>query len=421
MHLRRFVWMGALACGACGGGDAGRDDATAPTTVTPTTPATTGGEVPTTGGEVSTTGGVVTGEATSTGGGPTSATTAGPGETGPDETTGECAAQMLAPETKQVPVDIVVVVDTSDSMANAIAAVEASINVDFAQILTNSMIDYRIVVIGDYPPPEAQLAICIGMPLSGADCQNPPAVPAVTERYKHYDRLTGSGAFLDNILSWYTMPDIHGLAPGGYRDFLRDGARKVILAMTDGTSAAGDTGLGDAFDMSLLMLDPPHFGTPGNRDYVFHTIITMDPNDPPNAPWLAGDPIQGEGGSIQQVSVLTDGWRFPLSQTQDFDVLFQEIAKDVVEQTPIACDFPIPVPDMGLIDPDTVEIDYMPGDGSPLQSYHQVTGPDACEEDAFYIFNGTVFLCPQACAEVQADAMAQLDVRYGCDVGFVPG
>jgi hypothetical protein len=32
-----------------------------------------------------------------------------------------------------------------------------------------------------------------------------------------------------------------------------------------------------------------------------------------------------------------------------------------------------------------------------------------------------VFLCPQACALVQADPDAKLDVRYGCDVGFVPG
>jgi len=424
MMLRRWMGAGALIWGACGGGGGGRDDATSgPTTVDPgtSTASSSGGVVPTSGGEASTSGGVVTtgtAEASSDGTGP--ADTGGSTSTGMSETTGDCAAQMLAPETKSIPVDIVVVVDTSNSMQSAIAAVEASINVDFAAILAASMIDYRIIVLGDYPP-GGQLSICISTPLSGADCADPPAVPAVTEVYKHYDAATGSGAFLDNILAWYAMPDPHGLAPGGYRDFLRDGARKVILAMTDAGSASGDPGLGDAFDMSLLMLDPPFFGTPGDRDYVFHSIVTMDPNNPPNAPWLPPDPIQGEGGSIQQVSILSGGWRFPLSQVQDFDVLFQEIAKGVVEETPIACDFPIPVPDMGVIDPNTVEIDYTPGDGGPLQSFHQVVGPDVCEEDAFYIAGMSVFLCPQACAEVQADAMAQLDVRYGCDVGFIPG
>ena len=33
----------------------------------------------------------------------------------------------------------------------------------------------------------------------------------------------------------------------------------------------------------------------------------------------------------------------------------------------------------------------------------------------------SVVLCPQACAVVQADLAAKLDVRYGCDVGYIPG
>jgi hypothetical protein len=380
-------------------------------------PGTTGG--PTTGGVPTTGGEVSTGDASTTGGG-TKLDVGMQPDLGGDGTTGACAAQMLAPEIEQIGVDVVVVVDTSFSMASAIAAVEASINVDFAAILEASGIDYRIIVLGDYPPGD-QHFICISAPLSGTDCMPPPPVPAVTERYKHYDALTGSGAFLDNILAWYTTPDPHGLAPGGYRDFLRDGTRKVILAMTDGTSASQDPGLGDAFDGSLLLLDPPHFGTPGDRQYVFHAIIGMAPNNPIDMPWLPADPIQGDGGSIQQVSVLTGGWRFPLTEVDYFDVLFQEIAKGVVEETPIACDFPIPVPDMGIIDPNTVEVDYTPGDGGPVQPFHQVVDLAACEDDAFYIANGTVFLCPQTCAEVQADADAQLDVRYGCDVGFNPG
>lgn len=400
---------------SCAGGS-GRDD-------------TSAGTNPSTTVSAGTTGGGTTTDATATAGEPTTGT----GTTGasgmkfdlgvaPDlggGTTGECAAQMLAPETKSIGVDIVVVVDTSFSMQSAIEAVEASINVDFAQILEASAIDYRVIVLGDYPP-GGQLSICISAPLSGTDCVAPPMVPAVTERYKHYDAATGSGAFLDNILAWYTAPDPHGLAPGGYRDFLRPDTRKVFLAMTDGTSASGDVALGDAFDAALLALQPPQFGAPGDRRYVFHTIISMAPNDPPAAPWLPMDPIQGQGGSLQQVSVLSGGWRFPLEQVADFDVLFQEIAKDVVEATPIACDFPIPEPDMGTIDPNTIEIDYTPGGGGPTKPFHQVVDQAACEPDAFYIAGGSVFLCPLACLLVQADAAAKLDVRYGCDVGFDP-
>lgn len=406
----------ALLLAACG--DSGRPQDTAGAVTTTTT-----------AGSTSTATGLTDGSGTTTDDDPTTSVGGTSGlpkldlgvqpDQGDMNTTGECAAQMLEPQVQSIGVDVVVVVDTSNSMQAAIAAVEASINVDFAAILAASNIDYRVIVLGDYPPGE-QLSICISTPLSGADCNQPPAVPAVTERYKHYDAATGSGAFLANILGWYTAPDVHGLAPGGYRDFLREGTRKVILAMTDATSASDTNADGDAFDAALLALQPPHFGSPGAREYVFHSILTMSPNNPPNAPWLPADPIQGEGDSIQHVSIITGGWRFPLSQVQDFDVLFQEIAKDVVETTPIACSFPIPEPPMGTIDPNTIEIDYQIGGIPPAKPFHQVVDLAACEPDAFYIENATVVLCPAACAEIQADPAAKLDVRYGCDVGFDP-
>lgn len=356
-------------------------------------------------------------------------TTAGPGaklDLGaaadmPADTEGqECAAQVLEAEVAFVPIDVLLVVDTSNSMNAAITAVEQSINADFAQIMDDSGLDFRVIVAGDYPPGE-QLDICITMPLSGTDCAPPPAVPANTARYFHYDAITGSGAFLDNIIAWFSAPDPHGLAPGGYSDWLRPDANKIVLAMTDGTSASGGTGNGDAFDAQLLALQPALFGTPGDRRYVFHTIVSMPTNNPATAPWLPADPIAGQGGSIQQVSVLSGGWRFPLSQAADFDVVFQQIAQGVVEATPVACSFPIPEPPDGeTIDPDTIEIDYLPGGLGPAETFMQVVGPAACADDAFFIDSDIVMLCPEACAVVQADLQARLDVRYGCDVGFEP-
>ncbi len=332
----------------------------------------------------------------------------------------ECVADVVEAQVELVPIDVVLVVDTSNSMAAAIASVESSINNDFAAILGASGIDYRVVVLGDYPP-GGQLSICISAPLSGTNCNPPPPIPAVTPQYQHYDMATGSGAFLDNILAWYGTPDVHGLAPNGFQDLLRPDSIKILLAMTDGTSASGDTTLGDAFDQSLLSLVPPLFGTPGDRQYVFHSIITMPVNNPATDPWLPTDPIAGQGGSIQQVSVLSGGWRFPLSEAANFDVVFQQIAQGVVATTPVACNFPIPdAPPGETIDPDTIEIDYLPGGAPPPMPLTQVVGPADCTPTSFYIDTGTVFLCPDACALVQADTMAALDVRYGCDTGFDP-
>ena len=336
----------------------------------------------------------------------------------PSETTGECASETIEPELNSVPVDIILVVDTSNSMGAAIAAVETSINVDFAQILADSGIDYRLIVLGAQT--DTQIPICISAPISDTDCNPTPPVPAINDTYKHYDAETGSGAFLNNILAWYSTPDKHGLAPGGYQDFLRDGARRVILGMTDGTSASNNPADGDAFHASLLSLQPPAFGTVNDPQYVFHLVVSMSANMPPSQPWLAGDPIEGFGGSLQQVAILTNGWRFPLSETNSFPILFQEIAADVVESTPVACEFQIPTPDEGEIDPDTIEIDYYVGGQAPPIAFHQVVDLAACEAEAFYIANDMVLLCPQACDLVQADPAAQLDVRFGCDVGFDP-
>ena len=258
----------------------------------------------------------------------------------PSATTGDCVSETLDPEVVSIPVDILLVVDTSFSMAPAIGAVQNSINVDFAQILEQSGIDYQVIVLGGLT--DTQVPICISSPLSNTDCNPPPPVPAINDHYKHYDAETGSGAFLTNILAWYATPDKHGLAPGGYQDFLRPEATKVFLGMTDGTSASGNPADGDAFDAGLLALQPPVFGTPGDRQYKFHLIVEAPVNAPADAPWLPQDPIVGNAGSLEQVAIVSGGWRFPLSQTQSFSVLFQEVAEDVIATTPIACEFPIP-------------------------------------------------------------------------------
>lgn len=336
----------------------------------------------------------------------------------PSATTEDCVSESTGAETTSLPVDIVLVIDTSFSMAPAIQAVQDSINIDFASILDQSGVDYRVIVLGGAT--DTQVPICISSPLSDTDCNPPPPVPAINDRYKHYDAETGSGAFLASIVGWYATPDKHNLAPGGYQDFLRPDAIKVILGMTDGTSASNNPADGDAFDLSLLNLQPSAFGTPGDRRYKFHLIVSMPANTPVDEPWLSDDPIAGSGGSLQQVAIITDGWRFPLSETQTFPILFQQIAEDVISTTPVACEFPIPEAPMGEIDPNTIEIDYFVDGQPPPIPFHQVVDLASCEPEAFYIANETVILCPDACALVQADPGATLDVRYGCDVGFDP-
>ncbi|MBL8743728.1 MAG: hypothetical protein JNK04_21610, partial [Myxococcales bacterium] len=341
---------------------------------------------------------------------------------------GSCAATSVGAALATKPIDLILMVDTSSSMAPVSNAVEQNINQNLAAILEASGLDYRVIALAGYGP-GAQL--CVGPPLGGADCASPPPAPANTERFFHYQKASGSGSILEAIIAWYTAPDDSGAAPNGFSGWLRPDSQKVFLIFSDTESTSNATSVGDTFDANLLALDPEAFGTPEARKYTLHSIIGLKQSTPPTAAYLPSDPIVsgvcsgmgddlGSGKAVQQVSILSGGLRFPVCQYAAFDTVFNTIAANVVEEVVLACDIPLPsATDGGEIDPTTVEVDFTPSGGAPLVSFHQVPDLAACEPNAFYIEAGTITLCPEGCSAVQGDALATLDVRYGCDVGYV--
>jgi hypothetical protein len=95
--------------------------------------------------------------------------------------------------------------------------------------------------------------------------------------------------------------------------------------------------------------------------------------------------------------------------------VFQAIADDVVTRTGLSCGFPIPAPPSGQrLELDKVAVAYTRGDGSGVQTLGQVTDPSKCGDDAFLIRDGAIDLCPQACARIQRDALATVDVVFSC-------
>src|ERR1041384_5394738 len=58
-----------------------------------------------------------------------------------------CATVPLTAMVTRAPVDIVVVIDNSGSMQDEIDAVEKNLNVNFANILQTSGVDYRVILI----------------------------------------------------------------------------------------------------------------------------------------------------------------------------------------------------------------------------------------------------------------------------------
>jgi hypothetical protein len=95
--------------------------------------------------------------------------------------------------------------------------------------------------------------------------------------------------------------------------------------------------------------------------------------------------------------------------------VFNRIAQDVIVSVQLACDFAIPTaPDGRQVETDKIAVTYSSG-GSLVSNYGQVLDPADCQADAFYIQNGRVFLCPDACTAVSADTQASVDVLFTCE------
>jgi hypothetical protein len=337
-----------------------------------------------------------------------------------------CAAVKAEATLTKKPVDIIVVIDNSGSMTDEILAVERNINQNFADILAASSIDYRVILISKHGKSNPDESVCITKPLSGnPTCSPPPAVPVNGPRFFHYDTEIASTNSLRLILSTYNTKDPNGFAPNGWSGWLRDGAYKVFLEITDDNSALVET----SFETQLFAKTPKMFGTAAARNYVFHTIAGLKENNPPTNAWGPKDPLQSAvctkgGGAVnngmvyQRLSVLTGGLRFPICEYASFDAVFRNVAAGVVQGTQVACDFKIPDPPAGqVIDENSVLVEYQPGAGGPVVELKRASGAAQCTPTSFYIQNGRIVLCPDTCSTIQKDEKAKVQVLFDCQIG----
>lgn len=332
-----------------------------------------------------------------------------------------CADTSAEATVVRVPVDIIITIDSSGSMDGEIDAVQRNIDDNLAAILEAGGVDYRVILIGAYPD------ICIGMPLSGiADCARPPAAPISGERFFHYERSIASTNSFARILETYDTPDPNGVAPMGWGGLLRPDATVAFMEISDDDSAMRYTD----FDTQLLALSAEHFGTAEMRDYRWHSIIGMVANDPPDAAWLPTDPVMrtnctpgsaGFAADYQELSILTGGLRFPLCNNDSFDVIFRQIAEDVVRGAALGCSYePTRPPGGESPDFDRVVVVYEPGPDAPggavPRSLRRVADLSACAGGGdYYVADLRIELCPDTCAVVEDDAAGSLAVHVACE------
>jgi len=361
-----------------------------------------------------------------------------------------CAAQSAEATLQKKPVDIIVVIDNSGSMTEEIVGVQKNINQNFATIIENSGLDYRVILVSRHGLATSGQSICIEAPLSGiptGGCASPPSQPVnVPGKFYHYSVEIGSHDAWCKILSTFNIKDEFNLAPNGWSQWLRPDSFKTFVVIsddgtlcsyngktyTDSDSVAGGTTVAPIYDTDLLALSPSNFGDMTNRNYKWYSIIGMGANTPPDKPYEPTDPLTisqcptgvDPGTGYQALSVITEGLRFPLCDTTKYDVVFQAIAAGVISGAKLSCDFAVPdAPPGKTIDLNTVVIQYTPAGMGMPQNYAQVADLNSCAPDSFYIdkdMNGKdiIHLCPDSCTAVQADDAAKINVLYGCDPGM---
>lgn len=365
-----------------------------------------------------------------------------------------CGGGSSVATLKKKPVDIIFVIDNSGSMQGEIAQVQQRINEDFAQIIEDSGVDYRVIMVSRYGDLSTSVGnsdypICVSSPLGGHNCSNPihQGVAHNPPHFYHFSTDVGSRDGLCRLLQGYSNADELAsdyrawtpVAPTGYRELLRADARKAFVVITDDrvscsyggysfndyNTVSGGHNVAAAFDAALLALSPEQFGTAAERNYVFHSIVAMSEYSPATSPWPASEPVQtGEcwpgaqapGTGYQGLSVLTGGLRYPTCRNSDFNAIFQAVAEEVVEGATVSCS--VDLEDQGSADPDDTTVRFVPGGSVNPITFSRVAGSGACVDNSYYYEDAdTITLCPTTCSMVQADLSGSLAVEVGCNGG----
>jgi hypothetical protein len=381
-------------------------------------------------------------------------------ELGLNPTQPGCENQTVEASPITLPADIIFMIDTSGSMGEEADAVEANINDDLADVLARDGIDYRIIMLADFPPEDGgesdDPTLCIEAPLAdpAQDCDalraGPlpplPIKPKNGERFFHYDTHVDSRDSLNVALQELTDPlgdegrnSGAGQYPGGWGQFLRPQSIKVFIEISDDD----DTSLGALeFDEELREAYTALFPDAAPLRYIFHSIVGLTVRNGGGA-WLPSEPPVGtacadgavnSGDNYQQLSIASGGLRFPLcnvndrlpsgeldTSNDDFNAIFNAIAVDTNSAVSLPCTFR-PDADQGNLNLLGAKLLYQPMGTGPHEAFEEVASPAMCgaASNAFYQRQDAgqaVFeLCPATCDRVSADTTGGINLIIDCSI-----
>ncbi len=321
---------------------------------------------------------------------------AGPGEvtgTG-EEPPGECA-QIFEAASKQLPADIILVIDNSGSMQIEAASVKANMNTFSSKIIASG-VDVHVVLLSAR---NGENGMCIEPPLGDGGC---PLADTKLPTFLHIDKKVGSNNALELLLDRHAE----------WKGQMRPDARKHIVVVSDDDSELGAAD----FDAAFAALDPSY------KDYYFHAIVGK--NDQQDQAWCASEPVccdltAAAGTVYLDLIKKTDGVYGDLCK-QDFTPVFDTLSNVVINNSGLACAWKIPEPPVDqLIDLADVSVEFDDGMGVVL-AIPGVATPAACTKgvDGWYYDSvdepSELAVCPETCTRMQLAPKGSMSIQFGC-------
>lgn len=347
-----------------------------------------------------------------------------------------CTSVSANAQIERQPVDIIWMVDNSTSMAPAIDQVIMGLN-NFAQVIGQRGLDYRVVMLSLRNMTRnvtvnggRRYAVCIPQPLAGdARCGNGP-------RFRHASIDIRSTQPLEQMLgslaqtTGYTADDDRGGEV--WRDFLRAGASKTFVVVTDDNSRFSATqfetfrGGQNPFTSTLRLppgvLDPSWNGLFAN--YTFAGIYGWgSETNPDTRCTYTGTTTQpsAAGTVYTQLIARSNGVRARICDgATAWGPFFNAIATAVDRASRIECDLAIPrPPDGSVLDPRRVNVSFS---GSVNTRLGRVLGATACGPAGGWHYDNEqsptrVVLCPASCQSAQElvrTGDTTVTVQFGC-------
>jgi len=346
---------------------------------------------------------------------------------GTDPTTSDqaCGNKQVTAELEKKPIDIIMQVDTTGTMDDEIQAVEGNIKQDFANIIQNSNVDWRLILLANKD------AVCIDTLSNNGNCGD--GASTNTNRFKHIDQV--EDCCKEPEQSWVNFLEYYDGTRGGsgesYDKYLRSNSFKVFVAISDEEeqetwSSSGRKDAAKKWEQRITGKSTADFGTTQDRNFRYHGIVGVPPKSNPRKAYQSSESIQNSGcngngnnaeamAGSEWAAKLSGGLRYPVCETPSYDAVFNALASSVIQESKIDCELDFPSVSSGKeLDPDKMALQWKPKGASQASVIHKVHDKANCGPNKFYVENDKVKLCQSFCNTVGNTDEGKLDIFAGC-------